>query len=344
MRMNVNENLTSPRSSTLPGSHPCAGVKSRRQGKGFSALMLFVTLITLLLPPSAIAAVITTFGQIYSHITLLDSASIDVLKVERTPSTLKLLRYSVNGTDFNLSPTEYSSSGSANGPFTPITMTPVYNNGPLLDLSQPVPLATSDLFHHADTIFIQLTDADQNLSPSQIESLLITLTSSTDDSEVLRLYETGINTGVFVGYITSTSATVTVNNGALSIALQGTITARYADAVDQSDTTASVGLFDPIGTVFDSSTGLPVDGVTISIVDAAGQPAQVFGDDGVGYPATVVSGGFVLDDNGRRYDFPPGGYRFPLMNTGSYRLIIQPPLEIGRASCRATVYMRVVGG
>ena len=64
----------------------------------------------------------------------------------------------------------------------------------------------------------------------------------------------------------------------------------------------------------------------ITLIDAAtGQPAQVFGDDGISaYPSTIVTGQSVTDSGGNRYNFPAGDYRFPLVRPGRYRLLVEP--------------------
>ena len=76
--------------------------------------------------------------------------------------------------------------------------------------------------------------------------------------------------------------------------------------------------------VFDSVTGSLVDGATITIVNSlTGLPATVFGDDAVStFPATITSGGTATDSSGTVYTFPPGGYRFPFMAPGNYRLVV----------------------
>ena len=85
-------------------------------------------------------------------------------------------------------------------------------------------------------------------------------------------------------------------------------------------------LVDPYGIAFDSRDGTPVAGVRITIVDVAtGQPAQVFGDDGVStYPSSVITGQTVTDSGGAVYTFAPGDYRFPLLRRGTYRLVVEP--------------------
>ena len=86
-------------------------------------------------------------------------------------------------------------------------------------------------------------------------------------------------------------------------------------------------LVDPFGLSFDSGTGAPVDGTTVTIVDAAtGQPATVFGDDGISaFPSTLITGDTVTDSGGTIYDFVSGFYRFPFLPQGTYRLIVTPP-------------------
>ena len=351
MSNKTGHNSTFPGSYLLPGGNtPCTGIIPRRQGWSLSGMILLLAILNQLLlsaivqPAAAAGTTISTFGHLYASSALLAAARIDVMKVERTPSQVEFLRYSLAGSPQSIQQSEYKTSM---GLFTASPPTALYAGGPLLDLSQPVPLSPSALFIEADTIFVRLADPDQNIYADQIESVLVTLTSSTGDNEVLRLYETAIDSGLFVGYISSTAAPVTDstdNNGSLSIVLKGSITARYTDIADLSDASVSAGLFDPVGTVFDSTTGLPVDGVTISIVDMAGNPAQVFGDDGAAYPATVVSGSSAIDNNGRTYDFPPGGYRFPLMNVGNYRLLIQPPAGWLAPSTVSTMELQLLPG
>src|SRR3546814_18632039 len=67
-------------------------------------------------------------------------------------------------------------------------------------------------------------------------------------------------------------------------------------------------LVDPFGIVFDSGDGAAVPGSRVTIVDAAtGQPAEVFGADGVSaYPSSVVTGQSVTDAGGPTYDRQSG--------------------------------------
>jgi uncharacterized repeat protein (TIGR01451 family) len=70
-----------------------------------------------------------------------------------------------------------------------------------------------------------------------------------------------------------------------------------------------------------------INGATVSLINAdTGAPAVVFSDDGVTrYPSTMVSGSPVTDAAGNVLTFAQGAFRFPLVATGNYRLVITPP-------------------
>lgn len=81
------------------------------------------------------------------------------------------------------------------------------------------------------------------------------------------------------------------------------------------------------GLVFDSSTGLPVDGALITLVDeSTGLPAVVFSADRTSaYPTEIESGADATDAAGVGYDFAPGEYLFPFLPPGDYRLLVDAP-------------------
>jgi uncharacterized repeat protein (TIGR01451 family) len=197
-----------------------------------------------------------------------------------------------------------------------------------VDLARSVPLVPTPLVHQGEPLFIQVADLDQNLDPRVRETVLVTVTSPTGDVEVLRLTETGPDTGVFVAYIpTAGTPTGVPYGGVLEVMAGQTLTTRYRDPDDTEDTALDAVLVDPFGVVFDSRTGARVDGAVVTLVDVAtGLPADVFGDDGVSaFPSVLTSGGEATDAGGRRYDFAPGEFRFPLVRPGTYRLEVRPP-------------------
>ncbi len=141
------------------------------------------------------------------------------------------------------------------------------------------------------------------------------------------LRETGGDTGVFAGGV---PATATGKHPELRAcdgrAQRGVRITLSFDEDAESLSSAQSLLIDPAGFVFDSRTGALIDGATVSLVDANGQPATVFGDDGVSrYPSTMVSGSAITDAGGTFYPAQPGRYRFPLTLPGVYYLRIQPP-------------------
>jgi uncharacterized repeat protein (TIGR01451 family) len=105
------------------------------------------------------------------------------------------------------------------------------------------------------------------------------------------------------------------------------VEARYTDPADAMDSSGSSAGLDPLGVVFDSQTGAAVNGAVIELVDdASGLPATVYGNDGVSlFPSNVTSGQTVTDSGGTSYAFAAGQYRFPVVPSGNYRIVITPP-------------------
>ncbi len=220
-----------------------------------------------------------------------------------------------------------SSSGTAAGPFVPAPP-PTDLSGAPINLAAPVDLATSGPFHRGEVVFVRISDPDQNRNAATAETLLVTLRSlSTGDQEVLRLAETGPNTGLFVGYLMSAAPPPLAGDCRLSVSLGEQIRVDYVDAVDGTDSSSDTEVVDPFGFVFDSATGAPLDGASITLTDdATGLPASVLGDDGVStFPQTILSGGTTSDSGGTVYTFAPGQFRFPWVVAGAYRLVVVPP-------------------
>jgi uncharacterized repeat protein (TIGR01451 family) len=274
-----------------------------------------------------------------------------VTVVIRTPSELTFLSYAPASTDAQVIPvleTAYSSSGTASGPFNLLPPPIPSGSSTPLDISNPLPLVPTDIYHQGDPIFIRLTDLDQNLDPLMAETVLVNITNEfLGDGALLQLTETGPNTGVFVGYIQSDyDVSAENNNGSLTVEAGTQIGASYIDSSDGTDATSAAVLVDPYGMVFDSSTGLPVDGVQVTLFDTvSGLPAVVFGEDGLTpFPATVNSGATVMDSNGNSYVFPDGGFRFPFVAPGTYRLDVVTPAGWQAPSVESTATLQALPG
>ncbi|WP_267378151.1 MULTISPECIES: hypothetical protein [unclassified Sphingomonas] len=143
----------------------------------------------------------------------------------------------------------------------------------------------------------------------------------------LVLIETGADTGIFAGGIpaTATGRYPALDPCEIRNQRGAAITLSFTED-DYSLASTIQLLIDPAGLVFDSANGQLVDGATVTLLDAQGQPASVYGDDGVSrYPSTVVSGASVTDARGRIYPAETGRYRFPLVPPGQYTLKVVPP-------------------
>jgi uncharacterized repeat protein (TIGR01451 family) len=325
--------------ATASGSRAGVCAVDRQFDSSFSIVMWLVLALVQMCLVSSPAHAISHGDQIVNSAVLhVDgfrraSASVSVTAVVRTPSVIEFLDYvpeSFSGTvsHENVAVTWYRSGSDPNAVFVRMPEpTPIGSNTPL-DLSSPVPLVPASAFHEGDTLFVRVTDLDQNLDRTIRETILVTITNeTTGETEVVRLTETGVNTGVFMGYISTTTMVSPSYNGIIPVKQDSSIRANYVDIVDSSDTSAAAVLVDPTGIVFDSKTGAPVDGAIVTLYDVlADRPATVYGDDGVSiFPATVTTGSTVSDNSGRLYDLPPGGFRFPFIGPGSYQLRVTPP-------------------
>jgi uncharacterized repeat protein (TIGR01451 family) len=190
------------------------------------------------------------------------------------------------------------------------------------------PMVPGSDFHVGENLYFTVTDGDRNLDAQVLDTVEVTVSTSTDDIESVRLRETGENTGVFAGYLPSTGESgMAAYDCRLSVGAGARVSLSYADQADAGDVSHTEALVDPFGVTFDAETGEVVDGVRVTLVDdATGAPASVFGDDGVSaYPNSVISGQTVRDAGGAVYPGIPGHYRFPLAATGRYRLVMDPP-------------------
>ena len=191
-----------------------------------------------------------------------------------------------------------------------------------------------------------MADADRNLDGAVVETVDVRVAArSTGDSEIVRLSETGPNTGLFVGYI-GTSAGVALADCALQVERNTRLDASYIDPTDSSDAAQADALVDPFGLVFDSQTGAPIDGARVRLIDTTtGLAASVFGDDGVSrYPSEMVTGQLVTDQGGTQYSLPAGVFRFPLVAPGNYRIEIVAPGNFSFPSQRTVADLQTLPG
>ncbi|QZD88939.1 DUF11 domain-containing protein [Qipengyuania aurantiaca] len=179
--------------------------------------------------------------------------------------------------------------------------------------------------------FFEISAPLANLNPSAVDILHATLVSSTGDREQITVYETGENTGVFVGsiathrvppnFIAEDCRLGVIDQGIIQIGVSPVGSTTYI-------VTAEVDVDAPsFNTVFDSETGEAVTGARVTLVDVAtGQPALVYSEDGITvWPATVVTGQPITTAAGDVVPMGPGQFWFPVVPEGTYRLLVEPP-------------------
>ncbi len=263
------------------------------------------------------------------------SGTATVKAIERTPSQLDFFAYAPNSTvaeQLYVSATLFSSDATATGNFLSQVPPQVVGAETPITLDQPLPLLATSVLHAGNPLFMRLTDLDQNLYPTIRENVLVLVHAPNGDKELLELNETDPDTGIFTGYlITANQGTAPVEgDGLMDLKNIHQVDGFYFDPIDGSDSSAAGALIDPLGRVFDSSSGEMINGATITLLNDDGSEATVFGDDGFSsYPATVISGGTVTDSSGSVYRFDEGEYRFPFISQGRYQLRVVPPSGYG---------------
>lgn len=82
------------------------------------------------------------------------------------------------------------------------------------------------------TAYLQVTDGDENLSGSVLDTISVTLAAGTGDSETVTLSETSVSSGIFRGSIPAILGSYTAANGLLETAQNTTATLTFTDAED----------------------------------------------------------------------------------------------------------------
>jgi uncharacterized repeat protein (TIGR01451 family) len=335
-----------------------------QQGKKMNGLwkvsqtLLFIVLLSVIMNAEAVTppgtmidnTAIATFDFSGTASTASSTTVSVVSTILQTPSSITMYRYDLTGTSAFTSTivTQHATSGPPGSGFVTSVDPVVINIGvgtTVLTPTDPQPLNAVNLYATGEPVFIQVDDRDQNLDPTIQETVRVIVTGSTGDEEELILMETGIDTGIFIGYVQSTSNTVVPYDGYLSLGAETEVNVQYTDQYDPSDTSTSTTLVDPYGVVFSSLDATLLDGATVSILDSSGNLASVFGDDGVStYDNPVTTGGSVTDSGGTVYDFPSGAYRFPRMNPGDYRIVVDPPASYQGPSTASITDLQALPG
>ena len=224
---------------------------------------------------------------------------------------------------------------------------PVILGGQLIDPAQVREVSATGAFNLGEPVFIRLTDTDQNVDAAVIDYAVVdVIHDGSGDMETIRLTETGVDTGIFAGYVPTAKGSAVSGDCVLQGTPDSGLSLDYTDPADPTDTAQATALFDPLSVVFESGSGALIDGVTIEVVDSVtGLPATVYGNDGVSiFPSAIVSGSSVVDSGGTAYVFGPGAYRFPVLPAGNYRLVASPPGTYSAPSTAAIPDLQALPG
>ncbi len=174
-----------------------------------------------------------------------------------------------------------------------------------------------------ETVYVLLTDGDQNVNPLAIDSVNVVITASSGDSEILYLLESGYNTGVF-GHAehsmpTSKAAGGGTNNGLLQVQAGQSISVYYSDAGNGDE--CQIVSFPVNGPVFAKPLYLSDSPVSTGLDrvlpwDAVPALSAELGEGG-GTPAIITQSTIITDP----YEIKTNqnwGQSFNLPGTGSY--------------------------
>lgn len=196
----------------------------------------------------------------------------------------------------------------------------------------------TDKLRGGEPLFFEITAADANRDASAIESLTVILTSAEGDREVMTVFETAPDSGVFSGVIDTLRIPPQPAQGdcRLSVGPDSRVTVAALRPGSEATLVSAdlTVLVDPFGVVFDSETGAPVDGVRVTLFNAdTGAPATVFAQDGTtAWPSSVITGQTITDGAGRSVPMGPGEFWFPLTTQGRFRLVAEPPAPFAAPS------------
>jgi uncharacterized repeat protein (TIGR01451 family) len=299
-------------------------------------------------PPGAIISNQASWSYVDSSGTLLSRTSnrVDItVDVPRTDARIDIMRVvdagSTNAT-MTVEPTYCVQGGDLSR-----LPDPVLPGGQVIVPDQQQSVVDGELFHIGEPLFFRLQDEDQNLDSGIRDGVEISVRATPGgDSEVIRLTETALDSGIFTGHTNTSAVPVSADDCVLQLVENSSVNVRYQDPADALDAAEDSAIIDPVSLIFDARTGIPLTGARIGLIDVStGEPALVFGNDGNSrYPATVTSGSSVTDSGGMRYDFAAGGFRFPIVPPGSYRFVVTPPAGYANNSTASITALQSLPG
>lgn len=262
-------------------------------------------------------------------------ATASITTTDRTPAQISFYSAFENGTPMQVPDTDYSTNPGSNSDWLNLQT----------GLPDTLNVSATSSFAPGETLLIRVEDFDQNIDPTVRESIIITLTTDSGDTETLRLLETTPNSGVFMGAVlTASGSGVSSPNGTLLVQGNTQITASYSDSEDTTDVAATAASIDPVSLVFDSTTGTPINNAKVILVhDKSGGAARVYDTDGTLWPSEVMSGENVASRSADKYQTGNGQFRFPRVPAGEYRLEVIPPPGYRYPSQQTDAHIKTLG-
>jgi uncharacterized repeat protein (TIGR01451 family) len=282
-------------------------------------------------PRFALAVTVTNTGSVTYDLgavplSLNSTVSLNTIPLP-TPTVVEFFQFAPGVPTSTPTPVDGGMCQTAPSVFAPLPPPTDFFGGAIN--AAAAPLVQANQYHAGEPTFIVLSDANRNIDPAAREMVNVQITTDTGDQETLQLQETGPNTGVFAASVQSAviPPAAIPFDCRVSVGPGNTVTVDYTDPFYPTDTAQANILVDPFGIVFDSSTGAPIDGAVVTLIDAnTGNPANVLGDDGIStFPSTITTGGGATDSSGQVYTFSPGGFRFPFILPGDYRFRVVTP-------------------
>ena len=129
--------------------------------------------------------------------------------------------------------------------------------------------SSTNMYDTDQTVWVRVTDLDQNTNPDVAETVTATITGANGDAETVTLTETGPNTGVFTASIPAiSSANGGSQNGTLYAPDGTALTVSYTDPTDSTDQSGAAA-------VVPMPTGTPGLGVSKTLVEPSDGQAVV---------------------------------------------------------------------
>ena len=167
--------------------------------------------------------------------TILSNEVNVVTAVVRSPASIEFTRVVAGGTG-----TYQESVGPAScnqgGAFVPLA-DPILIGGNSIDPTVAHDVSATSAYNTGEAAFIRLIDSDQNVDYQVIDYATVTVSNTVSgDAETVRLTETGLNTGIFAGYVPLGSGAPLPGDCVLRGAANTIISVNYADPADPGDT------------------------------------------------------------------------------------------------------------